>query len=196
MSALNRVWHAIRRFIASADTTAAPNPGAGLPDRAHLRNGSLETLFAGMRRSCGFFRQIREHIRETQRDSEQIRQDAMRNERRAKRKSLILLMSLLNPEQRQEFRQYRYFHVTGGSSGDRYRIRVGMIANIDVLRNDGKVKYRLCVRPNGDIPVYDVMAGQLLHLQDPETEQRFRQQANIHSALPDDHVYFRTTWVS
>jgi hypothetical protein len=112
--------------------------------------------------------------------------EAMRKDRRAERKALILLMRLLNPEQRQEFRESGHFHVTGGSSGDRYRIRVARIANVDVLRDNGTVKHRLCVHPSGGVPVYDVMAAQMLHLQEPVTEQRFLRQANIHPARPGD----------
>jgi hypothetical protein len=108
--------------------------------------------------------------------------EAMRKDRRAERRALVLLTRLLNPEQRQEFRNSRHFHVVGGSSGDRYRIRVGKIANIDALRNDGTVKYCLCFHPTGGVPVYDVMAAQLLYLQDPVTEQRLLRQANIYPA--------------
>lgn len=116
--------------------------------------------------------------------------EAMRKKtRRAERRALLLLMRLLKPEQRQEFRVSGHFHVTGGSSGDRYRIRVGMIANIDVLRDDGMVNHRLCVHPIGGVPVYDVMAAQMLHLQDPSTEERFLRQANICPARQEDRGF-------
>ncbi|HJV50729.1 MULTISPECIES: hypothetical protein [Oxalobacteraceae] len=135
-------------------------------------------------------------MRKAQRDSDRTRRDVIRCERRANRRSLTLLLKQLNPEQRREFRHYKHFHVIGGSTGERYRIRVDLIGNIDVLRYDGKVKYRLCVRPAGEIPVYDVMAAQLLHLQDAETEQRFLQRGNVLSALPEDHICLRSTWAS
>lgn len=194
MSVLKRTWHTIRRFIAPTDATAVADPAADAG--TGRRNDILETLRAGNRWVSRFCEQFKEQRQETLRDSERVREDAMRKERRAKRKALLLLLKQLNPEQRQEFRKYRHFHVIGGSSGDRYRIRVDMIANIDVLRDDGKAKYRLCVRPVDDVPMYDVMAAQLLHLQDPRTEPRFLQQANIHSTLPESHVCFRTTWGS
>jgi hypothetical protein len=75
--------------------------------------------------------------------------------------------------------------VVGGSSGDLYRIRSGTIANIDVLRNESKVKWRLCVHPKG-VPMYDVMAAQLLHLQDPLTEKRFLRHANVIAPFAQD----------
>jgi hypothetical protein len=112
--------------------------------------------------------------------------EAIRKDRRAERRSLMLLMRLLNPEQRQEFRQTGHFGVTGGSSGDRYRIRIGRIANIDVLRKNGTVDHRLCAHPAGGVPVYDVMAAQMLYLQDPVAEKRLLQQARVHPAQPED----------
>lgn len=116
-------------------------------------------------------------------------------ERRAMRRALVLLLRQLNPEQRREFRELRHFHVTGGS-GDRYRIRVGTISNIEVLRRDGTVKHRLCIRPAEDVPVYDVMAAQLLHLYDPETEKRLLQHANTQLTLTEERAYYRSTWTA
>jgi hypothetical protein len=113
-----------------------------------------------------------------------LRDEAIRSHRRATRKSLTLLLRLLSPEQRRDFRRIKCFYVVGGYSGDLYRIRVGKIANIDLLRGGGKVKYSLCVHPDGGVPIYDAMAAQLLHLQDPRTEQRFLQRANICAAFP------------
>jgi hypothetical protein len=109
----------------------------------------------------------------------------MRKECRARRKSLALLLGLMSAEQRQQFRQSGSFYVVGGSSGDLYRIRSGTIANIDVLRNESKVKWRLCVHPKG-VPMYDVMAAQLLHLQDPLTEKRFLRHANVIAPFAQD----------
>jgi hypothetical protein len=66
-----------------------------------------------------------------------------------------------------------------------------MIANIDVLGDDGKVEYRLCVTPTGGVPMYDVMAAQLLHLQDCATEEKLLRQANIHPAIPKNRACSR-----
>jgi hypothetical protein len=102
---------------------------------------------------------------------------------RAKRRSLGLMLSLLSPEQREEFRTRRYFHVIGGSSGTRYRITVAPFANIDIIGPTGRPLYRLCAHPSGDVPVYDVMAAQMLHLQDPATESAFLRRANVHAVV-------------
>ena len=102
---------------------------------------------------------------------------------RAEQKALSLLLNMLSREQHDEFQKYGYFHVTGGSSGDRYRIRRNSGVNVDVLGNDGNVEYHLCGRPSGEIPMYDVMAGQLLFLQDRDAEPRFLEQAKKHVTL-------------
>jgi hypothetical protein len=102
---------------------------------------------------------------------------------RAEERARSLLLNLLNQEQRREFQARGYFHVTGGASGDRYRIRLDSAVNIDVLGENGSVKYHLCARPAGNIPMYDVMAGQLLFLQDGQSEARFLAQANRHVTL-------------
>lgn len=102
---------------------------------------------------------------------------------RAQQRALSLLLNLLNDEQRDEFQTKGFFHATGGSSGDRYRIRVDSAVNIDVLGRDGTVRHHLCARPIGNIPMYDVMAAQLLYLQDRESEPLFLDHANRHATL-------------
>lgn len=99
---------------------------------------------------------------------------------RADQRARTLLLTLLSEEQRAEFQASGQFQVTGGNSGVRYRIRHDSVVNIDVLADDGQVRFRLCARPTGNIPIFDVMAGQLLHLQDRNAEARFVEQANRH----------------
>jgi hypothetical protein len=133
-------------------------------------------------------------VRDTQQQDELARQNELRAARRARRRALTLLMRVMNSEQRQEFRKFRHFHVVGGRSGDRYRIRDVTFANIDVLCADGTVAYRLCAHPAGAVPAYDMMAAQLLHLQDAATEQRFVQQAVMHPPPPQVRVRSRLAW--
>jgi hypothetical protein len=121
-------------------------------------------------------------LQAARRRHERLGQEA-RQKDRVEQRALSLLLNLLNQEQRHEFQTYGYFHVTGGGSGDRYRIRVDSAVNIDVLGENGTVKYHLCARPSGNIPMYDVMAGQLLYLQDRGAETRFLAQANRHVTL-------------
>jgi hypothetical protein len=194
MPAWNRAWQALCRRLTLDDASAA-GPETDRVGSAYWRD-ALQMLRAGSRRWRRFCTRGREWMREAQRTREQVVQEAIRNKRRAKRKALSLLLNLLNPEQRQEFQAYGHFHVMGGASGDRYRIRVDSVANIDVLRHDGTVKHHLCAHPTGGIPVYDVMAGQLLYLQDPSTEKSFLAQANSHPTLPEDQVRRAPTWTT
>jgi hypothetical protein len=194
MPTLNGAWRTLRRFFAGADTPVTADSETGRSNTARWRNDGADSLHSG--RLHGFYERVREQVYETQRNSELSRQDEVRKDRRAKRRSLSLLMRLLNPEQRQEFRTFRHFHVIGGSSGNCYRIRVAAFANIDVLCANGRVKHRLCAHPTGGVPVYDVMAAQLLHLQDPVAEQRFLQRANVHPALAEDWVRSRPSWIA
>jgi len=194
MPAVNGVWRVIRRCLvratASSDTVRTPHA----THRTTL--GVTHPARAGRSRLRAFFDWVKTEFLSRQRSSELIARERIRNDRRAKRRALGLLMNLLNEEQRQEFCTYRHFHVIGGLSGNRYRIRVAAFANIDVLGFNESVMYRLCAHPAGDIPVYDVMAAQLLHLQDASTEQRFLQHANVHPALSEDGLRTRTAWIS
>lgn len=125
-----------------------------------------------------------EWLKESRRSPVRAAQEAMRNKRRAERRARLLLLSLLTAEQREEFLTQGYFHVVGGATRDRYRIRSDSTVNIDVFGHGGIITHSLCARPNGDIPICDVMAGQLLHLQDQCTETRFLARANRHYTLP------------
>lgn len=114
---------------------------------------------------------------------EQLKQDEMRGKARAENKARALLLNLMNREQRHEFQACGHFHVRGGSTGERYRIREDPFVNIDVLSDDGTVKFHLCARPTGHLPIFDVMAGQMLYLQNADTEERFLAQANKHTTF-------------
>jgi hypothetical protein len=162
------------------DSDTGRSGAARLVDRARAVGRTARN------RLHAFFRSTGRHVQHAQASRALPWLEAMRKERRANRRALVLLLKLLNPVQRQEFRTMGYFHATGGNSGTRYRIRPDTIANIDVLCDDGRVKYRLCVTPTGGVPMYDVMAAQMLHLQDPVTEPRLLRQANIHPARRED----------
>lgn len=196
MNGLNRVWQLIRGFILQPGDTGhagRDSPGMARPPSRSL--GRRRARAAGRWLKL-LWERTKRGMEDPQQRRERVRRDAMWHERRATRRSLILLMKQMNPGQRQEFREHRYFHVTGGSSGDRYRIRVGTIANIDVMREGGIVKHRLCARPADDVPVYDVMAAQLLHLQDAASEPRFLLLANIQPTLPEDRTAYRATFAT
>lgn len=187
MSGAGIRWQAIRRRIADLGSALRHSAGG---------RSALSTAYERLRMLARSYRRRRDLLQQLERNDEQYRRDAVRKSRRARRRSLALLLRLLNPTQRQEFRKTGHFHVIGASTGECYRIRTDMIANIDVMQDNGTVKYRLCVRPAGDVPVYDVMAAQLLHLQDAAVERRFLQHANVLTTLPEDRVYFRSIWLA
>jgi len=194
MPDVNGAWRIIRRCLVR--TTVSPDTVRTPHDIHRAALGATHAAHAGSSRLRAFCDWIKREFLNRQRHSDLLARERIRNDRRAKRRALGLLMGLLSDEQRQEFCAYRHFHVVGGLSGNRYRIRVAAFANIDVLGFNESVMYRLCAHPAGDIPVYDVMAAQLLHLQDAATEQRFLQHANVHPALSEDGLRTRTAWIS
>lgn len=175
------VWRAFARWSRLAATDADGNPG---PRRSWL----------ALARAVGA--RLRALVRPGRRrlppvpTGHTLWLKAIAQEQRANRRALVLLLGQLSAEQRQQFRKFGYFYVTGGNSQARYRIRPDRVANIDVLGDDGNVMYRLCVAPAG-VPVYDVMASQLLHLQDAAAEERLLQKANVFY-----RVYSRPAWIS
>ncbi|HEY0844297.1 MAG TPA: hypothetical protein VGE12_02965 [Noviherbaspirillum sp.] len=196
MDGLNRAWQVICRFVLQRGGHGdAGTEIAGSSVRT-ARSARLRRVRASAHGLKALWERIKRGMEDPQQRRERARRDAMWQERRAVRRSLTLLMKQMNAQQRHEFREYRYFYVTGGSSGDRYRIRIGTIANIDVMNTEGVVKHRLCARPADDVPVYDVMAAQLLHLQDAATEPRFLLHANVQPTLPEDRTAYRATFAS
>lgn len=195
MPSLSEAWNNLCRFVSRARASAGFGRADG-SDGTRWRDNDQPAGIGGAGRLHGFYEQVREQVLESQRGNELLRQEEIKRARRAKRRSLTLLMKLLAPEQRQEFRKFGHFHVIGGSSGNRYRVRPATFANIDVVCGSGTVMYRLCAHPAGDVPVYDVMAAQMLHLQDPATERRFLQQANVHPALSEGYVRSSSPWLA
>jgi len=133
-------------------------------------------------RRCRFAAWVEDYLEAARRRNDQAAIEETKTCLRAKRRSLALMLSLLSAEQREEFRNYRYFHAIGGRTGIRYRIRVASFANIDIVGSNGRTMCRLCAHPAGDVPVYDVMAAQMLHLEDAATERAFLRSANLHPA--------------
>jgi hypothetical protein len=110
---------------------------------------------------------------------EQARVEALAR-RRAGRRALATLLRFITASQRDELRAHGHFHVSGGATGSRYRIRRGRVANIDVLDASGKIVRRLCAHPALDVPDSDTMLAQALHLQSAANEEVFVRTANIH----------------
>jgi len=154
-------------------------------------NRARRTIARGIQELFGW---IDQRLSTSRLRNEEILLEASRSVLRAKRRSLTLLLRLLNEEQRQEFRMYRHFHVIGGSTGTVYCIRVASFANIDVIGPTGRPMCRLCAHPADDLPVYDVLAAQMLHLQDPSTERAFLRRANVHASVPQARLPPRSFW--
>jgi hypothetical protein len=80
-------------------------------------------------------------------------------------RGLRLLLEHLSPEQRREFVSYGYFHVTGGTSGCRYRICRGRQMNVHQLDAYSRRNCIWCFFPAGSLVDGDVMLAQKLALE-------------------------------
>jgi hypothetical protein len=89
-------------------------------------------------------------------------------DRRARERSLSLLVRCLSPLQRAEFQRTNAFTVRG-RSGQRYRITYATTANVEALGPQGTVERRLCAGPMG-VPIPSVMLAQKLMLETAEAE--------------------------
>ncbi len=84
---------------------------------------------------------------------------------KAAKRGAKLLEENLSPAQRQQYTKYRYFDVTGGKSGKRYRIHHGSSMNIDQLDKNGKRVCGWCFFPRGGLVAGDVMLAQKFALE-------------------------------
>jgi len=83
----------------------------------------------------------------------------------ARTRSMQLLLKNLSPTQRAQYARWNYFEVTGGDTGNRYRIRRGHVLNVELLDNNGQRTAVLCFMPEGQLPMGDVMLSQKLALE-------------------------------
>jgi hypothetical protein len=90
--------------------------------------------------------------------------------RDARERGLRLLKENLTSEQRDQYEQHRYFDVTGGKTGRRYRIWHGHQMNIEQLDRSGKHVCGWCFMPQGRLVAGDVMLAQKVALELFETE--------------------------
>lgn len=109
-----------------------------------------------------------------------VQQEAKERER-AKATAHALLQANLSPEQRETFEKNHWFIVEGGKTKTKYRIRGNgtLVANVDVLKDDGKISHRLCAHCNpNEIPMPDHLLAQKLMLEISEDD--FLRIANRH----------------
>jgi hypothetical protein len=86
----------------------------------------------------------------------------------AEEKAVALLKEWLSPAQLKEYEKNGHFQVTGSHSGKHYRIRRGRALNIDELDEHGESVATWCFRPEGDLPIADVMLAQKIALENNE----------------------------
>ena len=126
----------------------------------------------------------RVETRRVARQAEEARQEERRQARAVVNdRALELLMSVLDEVQAEAYRQNRTFEVIG-SHGGLYRIRPGIMANVDALDPVTREFIgRLCAHPQewdgrGILPDPDLALGQLLDL--TSDEPGFVRDANVH----------------
>jgi hypothetical protein len=83
----------------------------------------------------------------------------------AQERGIRLLKANLSAVQREQYEKHRYFEVTGGRTGRRYRIRHGRMMNIDQLDKKGRQVCGWCFFPEGHLVAGDVMLAQKLALE-------------------------------
>lgn len=88
----------------------------------------------------------------------------------AQAKGKALLIEHLTPDQRRDYEQHGYFHVTGNATGRTYRIKEGRQMNIDVLDKIGRRRSGICFLPEGQLVNGDCMLAQKIALETMEDE--------------------------
>jgi len=110
----------------------------------------------------------------SQEDAERLQREAERLQRlhraaAADARADELLISLLNAEQREQYKTEKYFTVCA-RSGKLYRLRRAILGSIDVLDDAGKVKHRYCAHLRNDVPVPDHLIAQKFMIEHHEQE--------------------------
>jgi hypothetical protein len=93
-----------------------------------------------------------------------------------------LLMEHLTPEQRECYKQNKWFVVEGGKSKIKYRINAkdNLIANVDVLHGGERISHRLCAHADPKVmPLGDHLLAQKMMIE--FAEENFLKVANRHA---------------
>jgi hypothetical protein len=80
-------------------------------------------------------------------------------------RSLRLLKENLTPNQLEHFLKEGFFHVIGGTTGNRYRVAYGITMNVSQLDAEGCAIRHFCFYPIGTMAEGDVMLAQKLALE-------------------------------
>ena len=103
--------------------------------------------------------------------------------RQARERATSLLLSLLTPEQRDQFTHGGFIEVRGKTTGLTYRVYKGtLFYNVHVLL-DGVPHLKLCAAPGGSMPREDKLLGQVMGLKCDE--RRFIRAANFSPQTTD-----------
>ena len=86
----------------------------------------------------------------------------------AEARATRLLRHWLSTEQRAQFDAMNFFDVVGCSTGKRYRIHYGRLANVQEIGEAGDSKMGLCFVPKGYLVAGDVMLAQKIALETDE----------------------------
>ena len=97
-----------------------------------------------------------------------VSQKQHRRLKEAESKGMKLLLKNLSPRQREQYREFGYFDVTGSDTGRRYRIFHGRFSNIRELGADGRLEIGKCFMPEGDLVAGDCMLAQKIALENRE----------------------------
>jgi hypothetical protein len=83
----------------------------------------------------------------------------------ARARSLHLLRENLTPDQLQQLTKQGFFEVTGGATGNHYRISRGTSMNVSKLDSKGSAISRLCFYPASALAEGDILLAQKLALE-------------------------------
>src|SRR6476619_6239002 len=72
---------------------------------------------------------------------------------KAHQRARQLLVDNLTAAQREQYERRRFFEVTGGATGRRYRIRQWSQMNVEELNADGRRMRLWCFMPEGRLPI-------------------------------------------
>ncbi|MBU6464606.1 MAG: hypothetical protein KGK01_06615 [Bradyrhizobium sp.] len=85
-------------------------------------------------------------------------------------RGLRLLRAWLSPKQRDQFDAFRYFDVAGSATGKKYRIHLGVSANVQEIGEDGAPNRSWCFMPAAPLVAGDVMLAQKIALETNECD--------------------------
>jgi hypothetical protein len=89
----------------------------------------------------------------------------LRDIRDARTRGEQLLRANLSEAQRRQLDEFNYFEVTGGASGNLYRIRNTFSINVDELDERRTVVRKWCFGPEGNLVRGDVLLAQKVALE-------------------------------